>query len=69
LNVTIHFTTPASRTYEEIIVAHEKVLRAIENGNVERARLSMRALIEDTYALIEAGADTSGETGTHQKAK
>lgn len=67
LNVTIHFTTPATRTYEEIIVAHEKVLRAIENGNVERARLSMRALIEDAHALIEAGADTSAETGTDRK--
>lgn len=61
LNVTIHFTTPATRTYDEIVVAHEKVLRAIENGNVERARLSMRQLIEDAHALIEAGADGAAQ--------
>lgn len=64
LNVTIHFTTPASRTYEEVVVTHEKVLRAIEKGNVERARRSMRRLIEDAHALIEAGADSGPETGT-----
>lgn len=62
LNVTIHFTTPVTRTYEEIVVAHEKVLRAIESGNVERARYSMRQLIEDAHALIEAGADKPRKT-------
>lgn len=52
LNVTIHFTTPATRSYEEIVLAHENIYRAIESGDVERARLSMRALIEDAYAKI-----------------
>lgn len=56
LNVTVHFTTPAKNPYEDIVVTHEKVSQAIAEGDVERARLSMRSLIEDAYALIESGA-------------
>lgn len=56
LNVTVHFTTPARNSYSEIVVAHNRVAQAVCNGDVERARLSMRSLIEDAYALIEAGA-------------
>jgi DNA-binding FadR family transcriptional regulator len=56
LNVTVHFTTPARNSYNEVVVTHEKVAQAIESGDVERARLGMRSLIEDAYALIEAGA-------------
>jgi DNA-binding GntR family transcriptional regulator len=54
--VTVHFTTPARNSYDEVVVTHEKVAQAIESGDVERARLGMRSLIEDAYALIEAGA-------------
>jgi DNA-binding FadR family transcriptional regulator len=58
LNVAIQFTTPASKSYDDVVAAHEKVLRAIEAGDVERARMSMRTLIEDALELIEAGADS-----------
>lgn len=62
LNVTIHFTTPATRSYDEIVLAHENIYRAIESGDVERARLSMRSLIEDAYAKIQHFRDADDDS-------
>ncbi|MEJ2273389.1 MAG: FadR/GntR family transcriptional regulator [Woeseiaceae bacterium] len=59
LNVTIHFTTPAVESYEEILAAHEKILRAIEQGDVEQARHCMRTLIVDAHAVLEAQSSHS----------
>jgi len=59
LNVTIHFTTPAVESYEEILAAHEKILRAIERGDVEQARHCMRTLIVDAHAVLEAQSNHS----------
>jgi DNA-binding FadR family transcriptional regulator len=59
LNVAIHFTTPAVESYQEVLAAHEKILRAIEQGDVEQARHCMRTLIVDAYALLEAQAHHS----------
>lgn len=54
LDVSIRFTTPdASAT--DTVDAHAKVYRAIDNGDAERARHSMRALIDDALVLIEDG--------------
>lgn len=56
LNVSIRFTTPAARRYEDTLDAHRKVFRAIEHGDPERARNSMRALIDDALVYIEDDA-------------
>jgi DNA-binding FadR family transcriptional regulator len=56
LNVSIHFTTPGTGGYEDTVDAHASILRAIEQGDVDRARSSTRALIDDALVLIEAGA-------------
>jgi DNA-binding FadR family transcriptional regulator len=62
LNVAIHFTTPAVESYEEIIASHEKILRAIEQGDVEQARHSMRTVIVDAYAVLQAQSnETAGD--------
>ena len=61
LGVTIHFTTPAANSYEEVVIAHEKVLHAIERADTEQARSTLRRLIEDSYALIETSADPDGQ--------
>lgn len=55
LTVTIQFTTPAAGDYEGVVDAHEKVLRDIESGDAESARTRMRKLIDDAYAVLEAG--------------
>lgn len=62
LNVAIHFTTPAVESYEEVVAAHEKILRAIEQGDVEQARHCMRTLIVDAYAVLEAQSQQPGAT-------
>jgi len=54
LNITVQHTTPANWSYEEVLVSHERVVRAIVNGNVERARLNMRVLIEDALMLLDS---------------
>jgi DNA-binding FadR family transcriptional regulator len=53
LDVSIRFTTPAVRNYEDTLDAHTKVLRAIDHGDPERARSSMRMLIDDALVYIE----------------
>lgn len=60
LNFAIHFTTPAVESYEEVVADHEKILRAIETGDVEQARHRMRTLIVDAYAMLEARANHPG---------
>lgn len=54
LNIAIHFTTPAVESYEDVVTDHEKILRAIQRHDVEGARLHMRTLITDAYAVFEA---------------
>ncbi len=53
LDVSIHFTTPGPGHYGDTVDAHAKVYRAIDNGNSERARHSMRTLIDDALVYIE----------------
>ncbi len=53
LNITVQHTTPANWSYEEVLLSHERVAKAIINGNVERARLNMRVLIEDALMLLD----------------
>ncbi len=53
LNVTIQHTTPAAASYDEVLATHERVVRAIEAGDTQRARMSMRLLIEDAYSLMK----------------
>ncbi len=55
LDVSIRFTTPEASGYTDTVDAHAKVYRAIENGDPERARRSMRALIDDALFVIEDG--------------
>jgi len=54
LSITIHFTDPGANKYEATVKDHEKILRAIEDGDVELAHERMRTLIRDAYAVIEA---------------
>jgi len=61
LNVAIHFTTPATGSYEEIVLAHEKIQLAIQRGDAEGARSSMRTLIVDAYAKFEQRDDVRGQ--------
>ncbi len=55
LNVSIRFTDTDVADYADTIDAHAKVFRAIENGDSERARYSMRTLIDDALVFIEDG--------------
>lgn len=55
LNVSIHFTTPGTGGYEDTVDAHAKILLAIEHGDMDGARSSTRALIDDALVLIESG--------------
>ena len=55
LNVSIRFTDTDATEYSDTIDAHAKVFRAIDNGNSERARYSMRTLIDDALVYIEDG--------------
>ncbi len=63
LNVSIRFTTPASRDYADTLEAHAKVYRAIEQGDPERARHSMRMLIDDALVYIEDEAAREAQAG------
>lgn len=53
LNVSIRFTTAEVSDYPDTVDAHATVYRAIENGDAERARQSMRTLIDDALVVIE----------------
>lgn len=53
LDVSIRFTTAETEDYAVTIDAHAKVYRAIVNGDAERARHSMRSLIDDALVFIE----------------
>ena len=55
LNVSIRFTDTDAADYSDTIDAHAKVFRAIDNGDSERARYSMRTLIDDALVYIEDG--------------
>ncbi len=55
LNVSIRFTDTDATDYSDTIDAHAKVFRAIDNGDSERARYSMRTLIDDALVYIEDG--------------
>ena len=48
-------TTTTDWPHEKVLLSHERVAKAIVSGNVERARLNMRVLIED--ALISMDKD------------
>lgn len=58
LNVSIRFTDTEPDDYSDTIDAHAKVYRAIENGDSERARYSMRTLIDDALVFIEDDPET-----------
>ena len=60
LDVSIHFTTPGPSHYGDTVDAHAKVYRAIDHGNSERARHSMRALIDDALVYIEEDSADAG---------
>lgn len=53
LDVSIRFTTAEASDYTDTVDAHANVYRAIENGDAERARQSMRTLIDDALVFIE----------------
>ena len=55
LNITMQHTTTTDWPHEKVLLSHERVAKAIVSGNVERARLNMRVLIED--ALISMDKD------------
>lgn len=57
LDVSIRFTTPDASLYENTVEAHARILRAIEAGDVERARQSTRKLIDGAFFYIEHGVD------------
>lgn len=59
LDFAIHFTTPAVESYEDVVDDHAKILRAIEQGDVEQARSRMRTLIVDAYTVLEAQSTQS----------
>lgn len=53
LRVSISHTTPIKGNYLEIVEDHTKVFNAIKNRNVERAKQSMFALIDEALCFIE----------------
>jgi DNA-binding FadR family transcriptional regulator len=57
LNVSIGFTSPDASLYDNTVQTHARILRAIEDGDVERARQSTRELIDGALFYIEHGID------------
>lgn len=60
LSVSIRFTTAGEHRYDDTIDSHAKVYRAIENGDSERARNTMRTLIDDALVYIEDDIENGG---------
>ena len=52
LDVSIRFTSPASRAYSDALAAHTAVFSAMTAGDAASASVRMRQLIDDAYSLL-----------------